>query len=299
MYSEKNIVEGWYKSLMAGSVKVLLAPTWNLAKDIEAEVTVEAEYGSNIKEGTERTLAHHTGKYKGKPAVSTLKPSPLSSGTILVSHLDLDTIIACLDLMGKGSQVSDGLREISGFVDVNGPHRLDELNLSEEDIDKIHAWWSKEKEIERKPRDKISDVTQDIIKSGELLSKIDAKDAELMEKGRTLKNQTGKLEKESYVKSLGDVLVRKSDEFVNHLYTHDKKTYKGIAAYNTKYKSVTISLEKNIPGVSCEKIVKDLWGKEAGGHDGIAGSPRGKSMSEKDLMDAAKALDNSIKSKNK
>jgi len=295
--SERDIVEGWYKGLIAGSVKVILAPTWDLAKDIDAEVTVEAEYGSEVKGGTERTLAHHTGKYKGKPAVSTLKPSPLSSGTILVSHLDLDTIIACLDLLGKSNLVSDGLREISGFVDVNGPHRLNDLNLSEEDIDKIHAWWAREEAMERKPRDKVSDVTSDILKAGELLSKIEAKDAELIGKGRDLKKQNSQLEKDSFIKIVGDVIVRKADQFVNHLYNHDKKVYKGVAAMNTKHGSVTISLERPIPGVSCQKIVQDLWGPEAGGHGGIAGSPRGQSMNKKDLMDAAEALNKAIKSK--
>lgn len=65
----------------------------------------------------------------------------------------------------------------------------------------------------------------------------------------------------------------------------------------TRDDSVTISLEKPIRGISCREIVQELWGSEAGGHDGIAGSPRGKSMTEKDLINAAEALNNAIKGK--
>lgn len=299
--NEQSIVRDWYqniaKSKFAGSVKVILAPTWELAKDLEPEVTVEAEYGANVKEGTQKTLAHHSGKYKGGPAVSTMKPAPLASGTILVSHLDLDTIIACLDLLGKGDKVSDSLREISGFVDVNGPHRLDELNLTEENVDKIHSWWAREEALERKPRDKVSDVTNDVLQAGETLSKIEIGDEEHIQKGKAFRQQGEKLDAGSFVKVVGDVVVRKSDQFVNHLYKHDKKVFKGVAALNTKFNSVTVSLERPAAGVSCRDVVQALWGSEAGGHDGIAGSPRGKVMTEKDLDDAAEALDKAIKGK--
>lgn len=37
-------------------------------------------------------------------------------------------------------------------------------------------------------------------------------------------------------------------------------------------------------------ILQDLWGPEAGGHDGIAGSPRERRMTEDDLEAAVTAL---------
>lgn len=275
------------------AAKVLIAPTWELAKDIDADVTVEAEYGANVKKGKKATYAHHTGEYKGKPAVSTIKPPPLGTGTILVSHLDLDTIITCLDLLGKGGMISDQFRKISGFIE---PHRLKDLEgITEEDEDKIHAWWSHEQNSKR--YNDVQDVTIDIIKAGEELSKIMKHDPESIAKGKQLKNDTGKLEKESFVTVSGDIIERKADNFVNHLYRHDNKVYKGVAALNTKYGSVTISLERPISGVSCREIVQALWGPEAGGHDGIAGSPRGKAMTEKNLKEAAIALDEAIKGK--
>lgn len=46
------------------AIKVILAPTWALAEPIEADVTVEAEYGSHVKKGIKDTLAHHSGEYR-------------------------------------------------------------------------------------------------------------------------------------------------------------------------------------------------------------------------------------------
>lgn len=282
---------------VSGGVKVLLAPTWELAKPIEADVTVEAEYGSNVKEGTKKTFAHHSGKYKGLPAVSTIKPPPMGSGTILVSHLDLDTIITCLDLMGLGGKISETFRKISGHIDMNGPHRLGDLNLPEEEEDKIQAWWARENALRKLPHDKVSDVTSDIKKAGQTIEKIMDGDPDHIGRGKDHKQKTKALEEESFVRTVGDIIVRKSNQFVNHLYSHKGRVYKGVAALNTKFGSVTISLEKPTPGVSCREIVQRLWGPEAGGHDGIAGSPRGKTMDEKDLQKVAEALNASLKRK--
>ena len=42
--------------------------------------------------------------------------------------------------------------------------------------------------------------------------------------------------------------------------------------------------------VSAKELVQELWGNEAGGHPGIAGSPRGKEMTEKDMKQLAKLV---------
>ena len=42
--------------------------------------------------------------------------------------------------------------------------------------------------------------------------------------------------------------------------------------------------------VSAKKLVQELWGNEAGGHEGIAGSPRGQEMTEKDMQQLVNAV---------
>ena len=46
--------------------------------------------------------------------------------------------------------------------------------------------------------------------------------------------------------------------------------------------------------LSAKNIVQELWGPEAGGHPGIAGSPRGKEMTKKDLQQLAKLVNEKI-----
>lgn len=59
--------------------------------------------------------------------------------------------------------------------------------------------------------------------------------------------------------------------------------------YNEKFKSITVAFadggRENGGEYSAKEIVQKLWGPEAGGRDGIAGSLRGKEMSEKDFCD--------------
>jgi hypothetical protein len=59
-----------------------------------------------------------------------------------------------------------------------------------------------------------------------------------------------------------------------------------VVTFNTKFKSVTVSIADPQPGFSCREFVQKLWGPEAGGHDGIAGSPRGREMTLDDAKTA-------------
>jgi hypothetical protein len=68
----------------------------------------------------------------------------------------------------------------------------------------------------------------------------------------------------------------------------------GIVAYNDSLGSITISLADPIKGVSCREVVQTLWGQQAGGHDGIAGSPRGQIMTELDFKNAINAFSQAV-----
>ena len=87
------------------------------------------------------------------------------------------------------------------------------------------------------------------------------------------------------------VVVRVGPEFCNHLYaTPALLPGNAVVAFNTRYGSITISFaDQPKEGAGAREIVQSLWGPEAGGHAGIAGSPRGKRMSLADLDRAAKA----------
>ena len=79
---------------------------------------------------------------------------------------------------------------------------------------------------------------------------------------------------------------------MNHLYVAPSGDVgRAIVAHNVYAGNITISLADPIPGVSCRDIVQGLWGPLAGGHAGIAGSPRGQVMSDEDVAAVVKALE--------
>ena len=108
--------------------------------------------------------------------------------------------------------------------------------------------------------------------------------ATLVEAGKVWAAAKETLEKESWVDSLrlsyGDVTFREAECFVNHLYS--EKDIAIVVGYNPKHGSVTVSIADSHPGFNCREIVQSLWGPEAGGHAGIAGSPRGQVMTYAD-----------------
>jgi len=54
-----------------------------------------------------------------------------------------------------------------------------------------------------------------------------------------------------------------------------KQVIPAVVVYNKNYNSVSVSFEDGGARFDASAIVKGLWGDMAGGHAGIAGSPRG------------------------
>ena len=285
---------------------VLFAPTATLAAQTSAHVTVEAEYGSMVWEGSLFTAAHHQaeGPFAGRHQGGT-QPSPCNNdaipaldlmGTVGVSHFDLDTLGGVLRAWGMtgffGGRM-ESFWDLAEFVDVNGPHRLAQAGASEEDLERLHAFWAWSSENRLPRAEEVTDVTKFFAEAESVLRRIlqGEGDPELLRAGRDFREAGEKLNRESLVQVVSDVAVRCSPGFTNHLYAlpHGAPC-KAVAAYNTSHGSVTVSLADPIEGVSCREVVQALWGPDAGGHDGIAGSPRGQRMSIHDLADAAKAM---------
>ena len=116
-------------------------------------VTIEAEYGQYVAEGTMYTAAHHqpTGPYSdstNSPCTDINIPV-IESGTVLLSHIDLDSIggslrtqLGAKDLFKENNQ---DFWNFAGFIDINGAHQMDMyLDIPEKQklIDQITAFWA-------------------------------------------------------------------------------------------------------------------------------------------------------------
>jgi len=254
--------------------------------------TVEAEYGDVVVEGTIATLAHH-GSRAENPCPCLCNPA--SAGNIDVfglSHIDLDTIGGVLGLLGTrpGPRSFWGL---AAHVDIHGPHKVGESGASPKDLAQLFAYWAwSETHRCLPPRDgSVIDVTDYVADATETLCGILDDDPEMLALGHEWYSKKEELNKNSFFERAGNVLVRVHVEFVNGLYIDPNgQAAKAVVAYNPAKGGVTISLADPISGVSCAEIARMLWGTLAGGHAGIAGSPRGEKMCVSELARARDAM---------
>jgi len=307
------------------NIKILATRSVSVAETVNPSASVEAEYGSTTIEGSLLTLAHHGANSSNPcPCVGDNFHSIVTQQleTILVSHFDLDTLGGVMRLVGLKDfdmeEDNDIFWRLASFIDLNGPHKISGFFYTElkrrglftddssstyycqcecdEAIEALEGFWAwSEANRLNVPGEDVpaSDITEHFVRAAYVASLLiegdDCNDEtqSLLAAGKAWKAAKDSLEKESFVLGFDDVILRQSASFVNHLYSHGNCTVKAVVGFNTKFKAVTISLADAIPGFSCAEFAQELWGKEAGGHAGIAGSPRGKEMT---LADANAAL---------
>lgn len=284
---------------------------------VKPHVTIEAEYGDIVVEGSVLTLAHHGSRSdnpcpcvdpKVEDAIFDLKQIELADDNEIIvglSHWDLDTLGGIMKFSGPFARDMSGpmtvfwqpFWELAAFADVNGLHKVDRDHLAYRRLTAWQAWSTANKVYA--PRDGSAlEVSKEYAEATSVICHIIGGDHDLLKAGDEFMRQQDALNKSTFMEDFDGVFMRTADQFVNHLYGHptDGSIAKGVAVLNTEEGSITLSLESPIKGVSCRKIVQHLWGPEAGGHDGIAGSPRDRKMTEPDLARAAAALLHAIES---
>lgn len=264
---------------------------------IKVDATVEAEYGEKVLEGDKITLAHHVEKYKNCNAPCNRNVEKLKDGeTIVISHIDLDTIGGCLALLGVKPEDEEFWKGAE-FIDIKGNHHIKEL--SKEVEDKINAYSAYNSTLEKVDRTKITDVTERILSYKSILERIINNDKELIKKGIEWTQEIStKIEKCLEYETDNVRIFRSVDNiFCSASYYSEtkKKIIPTTLTYNMVTKSITLAFEDGGEKYSAKEIVQNLWGDKAGGHRGIAGSPRGVEMSEEDFENIKKYLNTILK----
>jgi hypothetical protein len=278
--------------------KIIIGSNADNLEAAQAAITIEAEYGDRVVEGTQYTSAHH-GPRGNNPAPCVdqgLDRLADENTTIGLSHFDLDSLMGVGRALGR--KYPDSFAQLAAFVDTKGPHKLGQAGASEEDLARLHAFWAWSAQNRLfPPRDgSVQDVTEFIAAALNVMDSILVDDPELLKAGREFKGKEDTLNRSSLNHNgpiFQNVLLRSTlQEFVNHLYTvPGGATYKAVVSYNRKTGAVTCSLADPIEGVNCGEFVKSLWGDEAGGHTGIGGSPRNKPLPWMEAIRAAEKLD--------
>ena len=279
-------------------MKIILCNSKTAAERFAAEnvvsASVEAEYGDFTLCGQEVTLAHH-GVNRGNicPCLNEFKLRNEDEAIILVSHIDMDTIGGVLSLVGGKPEICKDFWNMVAFVDLNGPHKL-QLMYSESDVfekQAIEVLWACFKHIEENiPRftgkDLIVDVTQVFMDMQRFLIDVSQNPDKYAEEGRNW-NQKKQYEIDQYLVSENQYLrVFSAPMFANGAYYSKvlKRLVPAVVNLNTAVGSITLSFEDGGEKYNAAAIMKEHFGPEAGGHAGIAGSPRGIIYTMDDLL---------------
>lgn len=275
------------------NIKVIMAPTRELAEECLQKnrviATVEAEYGDYCIEGEKVTLAHH-GIRSDNPAPCNTKDIPvLSEGVILISHLDLDTVGGVLALTGQKIDDPEFWAGVE-YIDVLGAHHIHELHQEVQDkLNAVYAWNS---EHPRKRNTEITDVTEIINSNATMLAAVlnerHPEHETMIQKGREWEKEINEK-----VNSKLECEWRYSRNFItdgvfcsSSYYSHAQGIIMpATVTLNTKYNAITIAFEDGGRKASAKELVQKLWGPEAGGRDGIAGSPRGWQKSPEEALE--------------
>ena len=239
----------------------------------------ENVYGTILVPGSVITADHHVEwmKHLQSPCV-TVENRDLKLDLIGVSHFDWDCLGGVLAMQGRKPDFNWSL---VNFLDKSGPHRLDgypDKSPTQKMVCNAFWAWSQENRTPFLKPFEAWDATAFFKKAEEALLAILAEDADLIDAGNQFEEKMRILNESSLIEFDQGVMIRQSNgQFVNALYNHlpTGEIAKAIVGYNSQYKTITLSFEAGEgQPMSAVKIMQDQYGPKAGGHHGIAGSPR-------------------------
>ena len=280
--------------------KIILAPSKELAEEYASDITasVEAEYGDFVVPGRIVTLAHH-GPRATSPAPCIAQQLPkISSGTILVSHVDLDTLGGIMALIGI-KPIAPEFWQGAAFIDVMGPHHIYELSQGVQDL--LNAYYAFNETNRSERITTIADITEaiepQIAAITCLLGEDSPQKTEMLRKGVEWRERVTQAVEDCLIDESQNVRVFRTHRvFCASSYYSPKlgAIAKATVVLNEKFRAITVAFEDGGKAFSAKTIVQSLWGEEAGGRDGIAGSPRNWERTdtelEEELKRAAKAV---------
>ena len=277
-------------------MKILISSDPKSLRTAKPCITVEAEYGSTLVEGSILTLAHHGDRGGNEPP--SMRPNGIVAGaeTIGISHVDLDTLGGILSVQGtKPGEAS--FWALSGFVDVNGPHRVSEAGASAADLARIQAYWAGASDVYPERDGSVSDVSDKLAALAVILAECLADNPARLQAGREEQAALADLNASSFRKLLpGGVILRESvGAFVNMLYTTPTgEVGRACVTHNPSEDvpngAITASLAMPVEGVHVGNLLGEFFSPECGGHAGIGGTERGNARPVEDARRFASLL---------
>lgn len=181
------------------------------------------------------------------------------------------------------------------FLDTKGPHHLHEI--PEIDAEKYLAYqaYSAEHRIPRMTE--VTDITSVVHEYLGIVDKVIDGDEQLITAGKNFSENRRKQIEDCLMYENSNMRIFYSPEGIFCSAAYYSKEIGGIIpatiTLSGKSNSILLAMEDGGETVSAREMVQELW-DEAGGHNGIAGSPRGQEMTKKDLFILAQRVNNMI-----
>lgn len=269
---------------------------WCEKKGIQT-ATVEAEYGEECAEGTYATLAHHTTEHKMNPAPCVRDEiKPFKDGVIVVSHIDLDTlggisILEGMKLEHPSFWNSESIIDTKGYIGVKEIPEDDELVMKAFlglEKTKVVSFSQEKIGIEN---ERVFDVTERVYELLEVLHYLLSLDKDsnyrkygLMKFNQYLKNLT--------IKSLyqdKDVRIFKTQQPQHYLiHKEDEIEYRTCITLNERTGAIILSDISE--SLDCKVVMQEVFGEKAGGQFRVAGTPRHKRYTLRDVKKLCRHL---------
>ena len=181
---------------------------------------------------------------------------------------------------------------VAEYIDLNGLHNL--FQVEEEARKKYTAYQAYQANHKNSRVTEVTEVTDIVLEHLEIIDRVIDGDKTLIQEGIEWDEETKKKIEECLVFENDNVRVFNSPHgvFCSAAYYSQKqdKVIPCTVTRDGKLKCIIIAMSDGGKKISAKELVQELWGNEAGGHLGIAGSPRGQEMTEKDLQQLAELV---------
>ena len=282
---------------------VILSPTAQLASDTLSlnpppTLSIKAEYGAFVLEGTKYTSAHNQpvgSDYNGRPTPCNDENIPVLSEeeVVIISTVDVSTIGGLMRASGKHS---DLFSEHVSFWNLVEESDLCGTQLLEEDHPYYFCLRGIIKHIaetkEDYPQDRNSELTEYVEKISDYISvALQSTDrGENFNLGVQAVQADLELNLDTFVSMTPiSLIVRKTKgEECNHLCSNpDGLKGVGVISYNEKWKSIKVSVADALTDFSCLSFLKEVLGRGSKGDKTEAVSPPEKNYSENEFKEIA------------
>lgn len=278
-------------------IRIKMAPSLDKALEMKERfngplATVECEYGNTVVEGAV-TLAHHVEGWNTAPSLQTSNvlfeagvEMVVDGDYIMISHIDLDTVCGIM-AVAEDYDIPEDIKKGINYVDCNGQHHLYDTEVSE-DARKYILSYIGYANAHRAPigQEDVTDYVIDLIERFNTQENYEAGKAFV--EGRRVEAEA------SLAGAVGSVVLLDQDVDskafgLNSEYILNDVEYDYVIVFDQKFGKITLSSRKGKDDVrNMVDVMRAVFGEEAGGHKGIAGTPRGKMYTLEDafnLMD--------------